>query len=71
MPSAADAELPEGDLLVRAWRDGDGDAVGVTPRDPEAGRFFGAPLRGLRDPDADEPAFAKDGTTRALRFVHP
>jgi RimJ/RimL family protein N-acetyltransferase len=58
MRSAADVELRDGDVVVRGWLDRDADAVGVTPRDPEIGEFFGEPFGGLPDPDPDAPAFA-------------
>jgi GNAT superfamily N-acetyltransferase len=56
MPSAA--ELRDGDLLLRPWSDEDAAAVGVTPKSPQIGRYFGLPFEGFPDPDPDAPSFA-------------
>ena len=54
MPSAA--ELADGDLVLRPWRDEDAEAIGYTPRSPEIGEFFGSPYSGsFPDPDPDAP----------------
>lgn len=61
MPSAA--ELADGDLVLRPWSDGDGEAVGFTPASPEIGEFFGMPFGGFCDPDPEAPwwAIVEDG----------
>ncbi|HZQ81155.1 MAG TPA: GNAT family N-acetyltransferase [Gaiellaceae bacterium] len=58
MPSAV--ELRDGDLLLRPWRDGHAEAVGVGPgSDGEVGRYFGMPFGGFSaDPDPSAPWFA-------------
>jgi RimJ/RimL family protein N-acetyltransferase len=59
MPSASDVELVDGHLVVRGWRDDDAAAVGVSPRSPEIGRYFGSPVGGFAtEPDPEAPAFA-------------
>jgi RimJ/RimL family protein N-acetyltransferase len=59
MPSAADVELrDDDDLVVRGWREGDAELIGVTPRSDEINRYFGSPFDGFPDPDADAPSFA-------------
>jgi RimJ/RimL family protein N-acetyltransferase len=62
MPSAA--ELRDGDLLLRPWRESDVAAVGVGPGDDgEVGGYFGAPVGGFAtEPDPEAPWFA----TRSL-----
>jgi RimJ/RimL family protein N-acetyltransferase len=52
------AELSDGELVLRPWREGDAEAVGFTPASPEIGRYFGLPHGGPREPDPDAPAFA-------------
>ena len=57
MPSPA--ELSDGDLVLRAWRDDDPAAIGYTLLDPEIGTYLGLPLNGdFRPPDPDAPWFA-------------
>ena len=59
MPSAA--ELRDGDdLLLRPWRAGDPEEVGVGPGDDgEVGRYFGMPYSGVfPPPDPEAPWFA-------------
>jgi GNAT superfamily N-acetyltransferase len=58
MPSAA--ELQDGDLVLRPWRDGDAEAVGAGPSDDgEVGRYFGLPYAGaFPPPDPEAPSFA-------------
>jgi RimJ/RimL family protein N-acetyltransferase len=59
MPSAADVELRDGELLLRAWRDDDPDAIGTSPRDDAVlGRYLGEPFGGFAAPDPDAPWFA-------------
>jgi RimJ/RimL family protein N-acetyltransferase len=36
-----DLVLVDGDLVLRAWRDGDQERLGTSQRDPEIGRYFG------------------------------
>ena len=51
--------LARGDVIVRASRESDGEAIGTSPRDPVTGRFFGRALSGpaFGVEDADAPAF--------------
>lgn len=58
MPAAA--ELRDGDLLLRPWRNDDAVAIGVGPGDDgDVGRYFGVPFDGgSTDPDPDAPWFA-------------
>lgn len=55
------------DLVVRPWRDGDADEIGVTPGSPEIGEFFGAPYDGTcPEPDPGAPWFAIVENGRAV-----
>lgn len=56
MPSAA--ELDDGDLVLRPWRDEDREAVGVWLDDEEIGRYFGSAPGGLPERDPEAPMFA-------------
>jgi RimJ/RimL family protein N-acetyltransferase len=54
-----EVELAADELVVRAWRDEDRNAIGTTPRDPITGRYFGRSLTGpsMDTPDPDAPSF--------------
>jgi RimJ/RimL family protein N-acetyltransferase len=50
------ATLRVDDVEVRAWLDGDNEAVGTSPRDPVTGRYFGRSIGG--PPKTDDPEAA-------------
>jgi RimJ/RimL family protein N-acetyltransferase len=57
MPSAA--EIVDGDLVLRPWRDADRDEIGITTLDPVVGRYLGEPFGGFAtEPDPEAPWFA-------------
>ena len=56
------ARLEDGDVVLRAWKDGDQELLGTSQRDPVVGRYFGRRLdvsegNPLPD-DPDAPVFA-------------
>jgi RimJ/RimL family protein N-acetyltransferase len=56
MPSAV--ELADGDVLLRPWTEEEARAVGLTPANPEIGRYFGPAFDTVTAPDSEAPAFA-------------
>ena len=56
------ARLEDGDVVLRAWKDGDQELLGTSQRDPVVGRYFGRRLDVSEgDPlpdDPDAPVFA-------------
>jgi RimJ/RimL family protein N-acetyltransferase len=62
-----DCRLVDGDLVLRAWEDGDQELLGTSQRDPEMGRYFGRAidLAGGEplpvDPDAPVLAITEGG----------
>ncbi len=54
-----DRVLVDGDLVLRAWEDGDQELLGTSQRDPEIGRYFGRAVDEDSIPDdADAPVLA-------------
>jgi RimJ/RimL family protein N-acetyltransferase len=67
MPSAV--ELHDGDLVLRPWREGDREEIGVTTLDPVIGEFLGEPFGGFAtepDPDPEAPWFCIVENGRAV-----
>ncbi len=67
--------LRRGSVEVRAWRDGDADAVATSPGDPVTGRYFGRALSGpplaVDDPDAPMFAIVRDGSAVGRIWFRP